>query len=894
MLPSIADAYLKTAPEVLRELRVIPTQGLSSAEATRRAQRLGTNYIPQPKSHTALRIVVERLRDPLVLILIVAATLSYLLGHIGDVVIISVVVIVGSILAYIQVARSERALTRINKHVAPTTTVIRDSRLQKLNPDNLVIGDVITLESGENIPADARILEAQGLSVNESTLTGESADSPKVTHRLASRTPLANRHNMLYRGTVIQSGTARAVITATGTHTEFGRIVQLLKTATPPPSPLQRNLAAIARTIGIGILLAVGAIAAIDYSRGVPILETLRTAVTLAVSVVPENLTIILTITFTIGAIRILKRRGAVRQLTALETLGAATVICTDKTGTLTRGEMTATGFDFLEGTTVNENKLPKNPLHTLALTSLALATDARPASASQTDGHYFGSPTEQTALAFVEKLGLNQTKLLAEWRQLDALAFGANWKYRASLRAHPHQASHVLFVNGAPDILLDASSHALNEHGEVKPLTSAWRHQLQQKISEHAERGERLLAVTVNRHFNRKDITHGDIQNLTFLGVLVIKDPPRPEVAEAIRQTLSAGISVKLVTGDHTATARAIARAVGLPATADTICSGSELAEMNDEELAATIKTATIFARVTPVDKQRLVRLLQQQGNVVAMTGDGVNDAVALKAADIGIAMGSGKDVTREAADLVLLDDNFVTIVSAIRQGRVVRDNIRKIIAFLLSTNAAEIAIFALSLLTRLPFPLLPAQILWINLVTDGTSDIALALEPDEHNVMHRRPEDPTSPLLSRHHFISMIFCGTVLTMATFGLYWYLLEVADAPLAYARTMAFAMLATGSLISVWTWRSFSENLMQRGLFSNKWLPLSAGFSFLLQVAAIYVPLFRTFFQTVPLSLKDWSLVIILALVALLICELRKLWPLPAPLGSKAKLLPGNI
>lgn len=890
----MSDAYLKTAPDVLRELRVVPTEGLSLAEAARRAQQLGTNYIPQPKSRPAWLVFIDRFKDPLVLILVVAGGISYLLNHKTDVIIIAIAILMDATLAYVQIARSERALAKIKEHVSSTTTVRRTGRLQTINADKLVVGDIITLEAGERVPADARLLEAQGLSVNESTLTGESADSPKVTHRLESRTPLANRHNMLYRGTVIQGGTARAVITATGTHTEFGRIVQLLKTATPPPSPLQRNLAATARTVGIGILLVVGIIAAIDYSRGVPVLDTLRTVVTLAVSVVPEDLTVILTITFTIGAIRILKRRGAVRQLTALETLGAATVICTDKTGTLTRGEMTATGFDFLEGTTLNENKLPKNPLQALALTSLALATDARPASANQTDGHYFGSPTEQTTLAFVEKLGLNQTKLLAEWRQLDALAFGANWKYRASLRAHPHQAGHVLFVNGAPDILLDASSHAVNEDGEIKPLTSEWRRQLHQKISEHAERGERLLAVAVNRHFNRKDITHRDIANLTFFGVLVINDPPRPEVAEAIRQTLSAGIKVKLVTGDHAITARAIARAVGLPATADTICSGSELAEMNDDELATTLKTATIFARVTPVDKQRLVRLLQQQGNVVAMTGDGVNDAVALKAADIGIAMGSGKDVTREAADLVLLDNNFVTIVAAIREGRVVRDNIRKVIGFLLSTNAAEIAIFALSLLTRLPFPLLPAQILWINLVTDGTSDIALALEPDERNVMHRRPEDPTRPLFNRHHFFGMTFCGAVLTVATFGLYWYLLEVTGAPLAYARTMAFALLATGSLISVWTWRSFHENLLQRGVFSNKWIFISAGFSFMLQVAAIHVPLFQTFFQTVALSINDWLLVLILALIILLVCELRKLWPLPALVGSKAKLLPGNI
>lgn len=894
MLPSISDAYLKTAPDVLRALRVVPSEGLSTAEASRRASKLGNNYIPPPKARPALAVFIDRFKDPLVVILVAAGVVSYLLHHKTDVVIIAIAILMDSVVAYIQIARSERALARIKDHIMPTTTVLRSGRLQKITSDQLVVGDIITLETGDKVPADARLLEAQGVTVNESALTGESAESVKVTHRLESRTPLANRHNMVYRGTSVQNGSARAVAVAVGTHTEFGRIVQLLKTVTPPASPLQRNLARTGQYVGISIVLAMGLLTAINYAQGIPLLETLHTAVTLAVSVVPEDLTVILTIALTIGAIRILKRQGAIRQLSAIETLGAATIICTDKTGTLTEGTMTATAFDFLNGNTLTEDKAPKTVHETLAILSLMLASDARAASATQTDGHYFGSATERTALAFAEKLGFKQTTALAEWRPLDGLSFSATWKYRASLRTHPRQASNTLFVNGAPDVLLEQSSYVLNEHGEAKPLTSAERKNLHQKIAARAEGGDRLLAVAVNRQFSKKDITHRDIAGLTFLGVLIINDPPRPEVAEAIRYTMGAGIAVKLVTGDHITTARAIAQAVGLPANPDTVITGHELAEMNDEELVTALKTTTIFAHVTPVDKQRIVRLLQQQGNIVAMTGDGINDAVALKAADIGIAMGAGKDVAREAADLVLLDNNFVTIVSAIRQGRVVRDNIRKVIAFLLSTNAAEVAIFALSLFTRLPLPLLPAQILWINLVTDGTSDLALALEPDEHNVMHRRPEHPTAPLFSRHHTFSMIFCGAVLTAATFGLYWYLLNITHTPLAYARTMAFAMLATGSLISVWTWRSFRDSLLKRGLFSNKWIPFSAGFSFLLQLAAIHLPLLQPLFQTVPLSLSDWSIVLTLAVITLFICELRKLWPLPAPVAQRVKLLPGNI
>lgn len=877
--PDTLPAYLRSVDDVARSLKVVVSRGLSAAEVARRQQQYGPNVLPDTTTKPWWALFMSRFTDPLVILLLLAAGLSLLFREFIDAGIIGVAIVLDAGLSFSQVWRSERTLRKLRQQVEQTVTVLRQGTSRRLPASYLVPGDIIIFRAGEKIPADARVCTIKGLAVAEGPLTGESRDVTKSTARLKSRTTLASRHNMVYLGTTVTNGSGIAMVTATGTRSEFGRIAQMLKSQVSPPSPLRKKLQHNGVVIAWIIIGLVVLTAVLGLLQGNSLSQTLRTAITLIVSAIPEDLTVILTIALTVGMVRILRHHGVVRELSSAETLGGATVICTDKTGTLTRGQMSAEYFDTLEGVQVSIKQPPREPLHATALQALALANDAHRLNADSSE--YFGSATERTALAFVEKLGFVQNELRQQWQLRDEITFNPQWKYRASVYAHPTQHHQVLFVVGAPEILLERSSESLRPEGHLDSLSDPRRAQLQAKLHALASQGARLLGVAVQRHYPRTDITHRDIQDLSFLGVLVITDPVRPEARAAIAQTQSAGVAVKLVTGDLETTARAIAGEVGLTVTADAVRTGDELQEMSDQELSAALKRTVVFARVTPLDKQRIIRLLQEQQHVVAMTGDGVNDAVALKSADIGVAMGSGKDIAKDAADLVLLDDNFATIVHAIREGRVIRDNVRKVIAFLLATNVAEVAIFLVSVLLGWPLPLLPAQVLWINLVTDGTSDIALSLEPDERNTMQRPPEHPHTPLISRNILWQIIISGFVITTAAMLLYWYVWYHLALDLAYAQTMVFTFVAVSSLLSTWSFRSLSETVYRRGLWQNPWIIVSGGFSLLLQLAAIYVPTLQRVFGTVPLDGYDWVLLLAGAALTVVLIDLRKLLPLPA-------------
>ncbi|MEX1997691.1 MAG: HAD-IC family P-type ATPase [Candidatus Andersenbacteria bacterium] len=865
--------YRQSARMVTTALRVLPAQGLSSREVARRLQQNGPNIVPSTGQQSLFRLFFARFRELLVLFLIAAAVISWLLGERTDALIIAAVIAMDVLLSFTQVWRTQYTLTKLRQQVSSLAAVIRDGKLHRVPTSYLVPGDIIEFRDGEKIPADARLLRVNGLRVAEAALTGESHDVEKRTTRLVSRTPLGNRYNMVYLGTVVVNGSGQAVVTATGTRTEFGRIAQMLKSQPSPSSPLRRKLEHSGLVIVWIIIALVGFSTLLGLALGQAGQHILHTAITLIVSAIPEDLTLILTIALTVGVSRILRQRGVVQELSAAETLGAATVICTDKTGTLTVGEMQAHHFDCLQGTIVDSTHLPHDPWHALALTGYALAADAH--RISPTVAQYVGSATERTAVAFVENLGFLQQKLRQSWRLRDSISFNPQWKYRATLHDHPTNESRVIFVSGAPEVLLERSSHCLNTDHEPVLLTAARRAKLHQKMERYAARGERLLAMAVRPHYERADLTHDDVAGLTFLGVLIISDPLRPEIRESIHQTQSAGVSVKIITGDYEATARAIARDSGLTVTDEAVCSGEMLQDLSDGELRKIIDQTVIFSRVNPLDKQRIIRALQDRGHIVAMTGDGVNDAVALKVADIGVAMGSGKDIAKDAADLVLLDDNFATIVHAIREGRVIRDNIRKVIAFLLATNVAEVAVFLGSILVQWPLPLLPAQILWINLVTNGTSDMALALEPDERNVMRRSPENPQASLLTTTVGLHIFITGLVFTTFALGLYWYLWHHLTLDLPYTQTMLFTFLAVSSLLSTWSFRSLTDSLYRRGLFQNPWIIVSAGFSFFLQLLAIYLPALQKIFKTVPLDPYDWIIIITLSVTAVVLLDLRK-------------------
>lgn len=879
MTDSNQPLYLQTARQVLLHLRVRTDVGLTETEVKKRRQEYGLNHIPRQKPRSAALIFLDRFKDPLVIFMIIAAAISLALHETADATIIVVAIFLDATLSFWQVWRTHRTLERLRQHVEQQATVIRDGSVKDIPARELVVGDIIELRAGQKVPADARLIRAVGLRIQESALTGESEDVSKVSTSLKSRTPLGNRTNMVYLGTIIMSGEGQAVVTAIGSATEFGKIAQVLKSEVSPRSPLRKKLEQSGQWIAGIIVVLVILFTGYSVFLGESIADAARLATTLIVSAIPEDLTIILTIALTVGVIRILKNQGVVRELSSGETLGAATVICTDKTGTLTVGIMIAEQFDFLSGRILDSGVKPASERESLAYICFALATDAHRAMPQKEE--YIGSATERCALAFVEKVGFIQSELRRKWRLRDTITFSSRWKYRATLHDHPTKSTQTIFVTGAPEVLLERSSSAILPNGEIVPLTSALRHEYQRKMIQHASGSKRLIASAVLDNIENDNLTHSDIAGLTFLGILTITDPIRPEVRGAITETLAAGIAVKLITGDFSVTARSVAQAAGLSANNDAVLEGEILQDLTDDDLAKVVDDIVIFARVEPLDKQRIIRALQKRGHVVAMTGDGVNDAVALNSADIGVAMGSGKDIAKDASRLVLLDDNFATIVHAIREGRVIRDNVRKVIGFLLATNAAEVAIFVVSQIMRMPLPLIPAQILWINLVTDGTSDIALSLEPQESNVMSRPPEHPTASLINKQLVLQIITAGIIMTLFTMSLYIWGYRYQQFDLTYMRTIIFSFVAVTALLSTWSYRSLWESTWQRGLFQNRWLFASAGFSFALQLAAIYTPALQGFFDTTPLFLHDWLIIGAAALLAALLIDVRKvIFPLP--------------
>lgn len=866
------EAYQSSVTDTLNDLRVEASAGLSRKEVIRRLDKFGTNELPRAKRTRLLVLFFDRFRDILVLILIAAAVTSVLIGNIEGAIIIAVAILLDASLSFTQVWRTEKTLAQMRRKTEDTCTVIRDGKAYQVPAHELVPGDIIEFRAGERIAADARIIRASGLKAQEAILTGESSDVSKNTRPLTKAASIADRSNMVFAGTNIVAGNGSAVVTTTGTHTEFGKIAQLLREQRSPDTPLRQKLQTTGLVIGWVLVGSIGLLAGISLLRGQTLLSTFHTAITLAVSAIPEDLTMILTIALTVGVSRILKQGGVVRKLSSGETLGAATVICTDKTGTLTEGKMQATGFHFLQGDVLSPHTPPEEEIHKLAYTGIVLSSDAH--RIGKTEVTYIGSATERTSLAFAEQAGFDQQELRRMWRIRDSITFNTKWKYRAALVDHPTQSTQTLFVVGAPDVLLEKSAQALDTNNHPFDLSGTQREGLQRKIDSLASQGKRLVAVAVRRHLHQVDLTQNDVEGLLFLGVLAITDPVRTDIDKAIKQTIEAGVAIKLITGDHASTAVSVAGQAGIPVNDDAIITGQAMQELSDKELSERLDDLTVFARVEPLDKQRIIRLLQEAGHVVAMTGDGINDAVALKSADIGVAVQSGSDVAREAADLILLDNSFATIVAAIREGRVLRDNVRKVIVFLLATNAAEVAVFFASLFFGLPLPLIPAQILWINLVTDGTSDIALSLEPGEDNVMAHGPEKPNAPLINKNLVSHIIFSGAIMTAATIGLFAYMLATTH-DVVYARTIAFTLMATTSLLTVWSFRSLKQNIVARGLWQNPWVLISTGFSLLLQLIALYLPSARSFFGTVPLSLQDWGIILGIAILAVITIDFRK-------------------
>ncbi|QEW18587.1 Calcium-transporting ATPase [Marinibacterium anthonyi] len=827
--------------------------GLTSAEAARRLIENGENRIGSGRSVSALPILVRNFSSPLVIILLVAAVLAAALGELIDAAAIAVIVVLNAILGFVQEWRAERAIEALRDMLAPMAEVIRDGRPMMLPADELVPGDLVVLSEGQKVPADIRLITAAGLRLDESILTGES-----VPVDLSPQDP----EPRAFMGTMVVGGRGEGVVVATGSATSFGQIARLTEQVGEKTTRLQRQLARLGRQLGFVGMGVAGAILVIGLIAGRDLLDMVLTALSMAVAVVPEGLPVVVTLTLAIGASAMVRQKALLRRLQAAETLGAASVICTDKTGTLTENKMTATvvatpdaryevtgtGYDpagriLRDGQPV---RAADDPDLARLLHAAQVCNDAK--LDRQPDWTMIGDPTEGALIT----LAMKAWAPIPDRNARSAEAPFSSERKRMGVVAPDGAGQPTLCVKGAPEAVLAACSSA-RIGGQDLPLGAEQRNELDALQGSMAEQGLRVIAIAARRAETPEDLKEA---NLTLLGFAGLLDPPRPEVADAVRACHGAGIRVVMITGDSVKTGQAIAAMVGLRA--NRAISGAELDAMDDEALAEAVRQDVIFARTAPIHKTRIVESLQSLGAIVAMTGDGVNDAPALRKADIGMAMGQrGTDVAKEAADLVLLDDNFATILRAIAEGRRQFANIRKFVRYLLSSNSAEATALSLNLLIGGPLILLPFQILWLNLLTDGVSAVALGLEPGEPEQMRRPPLHRDETVLTRKGVLGMAAFGGYMAVACLGLFYHYLPQDE---ILARTVAFTALVLMQEIAVFAFRSDTRSAWAIGMLSNPWLVLAVAGMIGLQALALYWAPLQTILGTVALGWADLGVI----------------------------------
>ena len=877
----LPDWYSLAPDEVRRELDTGP-EGLSSQEAAARLERYGANVLREEARETRLRVFLRQFKSVLIVILIVAAAISFLVGEALDAAAILIIVVLNALLGFSQEWQAGEAIEALKKLLVQHAVVIRDGERQEIDAAGVVPGDLVLLDMGERVPADLFLVEATSLEVDEAPLTGESSPVDKEPGRLPAETPLAERSNMTFAGTTVVNGHGRGIVVATGMQTEFGRIAGLSQRVGDEATPLARQMDRLGRDLG---LIAVG-IAVLAVAVGLlqqrELLEMFLVGVSLAVAVIPEGLPAVVTLTLAIGIKNMMRQNCLIRHLPASETLGAVSVICTDKTGTLTRNEMTVvrvrtpdeefevTGAGYApEGEFLVEGR-PVDPLADrglrLFLRTVLLCNHAAFA-LSEGGWRIFGTPTEGALVVAAAKAGLSRDDAPEAVTE-----FSFNSTRKRMTIVYPGEGGHVAHVKGAPEVLLARSSR-LMVGGSAVPLTGDRRAALLHEIEGYASQGLRVIGAACRTLPAGIEWTADAVEeDLTFLGFAAIVDPPRPEAAEAIRLCRSAGIDVIMITGDNPLTAYTIARDLGL--SSEGALTGADLEAMTDDELASRLKTTKVLSRVTAEHKLRVIGILSRERAVIAMTGDGVNDAPALRKASIGIAMGiKGTDAAKESSDMVLVDDNFASIVAGVEEGRREYDNIARFTRYLLSSNVGEIVAIVGGLLLGLPLILIPVQILWINLVTDGLTALALGLEPAERDVMQRRPRDPDESILTRNAYLVILILGVwlgLLTIYAFSGYY------EVDIDRARTMAFTGLIIFELYNVLNFRSFRFPLYRIGIFSNPALILAILGSLALQAVVVYVPVFNAFLGTAPLALADWGFLALLGLPVLLVGEAYKI------------------
>jgi len=873
---------------VYKKLNTEVTTGLSEKEAEERLHIHGQNKLQEEKATPWPILFLEQFKDFMVIILLVATFVSGLLGEYIDALVIMGIVLVNAILGFVQERKAERSLKALKELSAPEITVFRDGKWTNIASQYAVPGDIVQLENGDRISADIRLIETMRLAIEESSLTGESVASEKNEHIVSnSEAALADQHNMAFAGTMVTRGRGKGVIVHTGMKTEMGKIAHLLQSTESVSTPLQRRLEQLGKILIVGAIFLTILVVLLGIMQGQPAYEMFLAGVSLAVAAIPEGLPAIVTVALALGVQRMIRHKAIVRRLPAVETLGCASVICSDKTGTLTKNDMTVTELwtfsqhvqvegEGIEGKFLSNQKPTKVQKDSADLLTygllcnnaeLQLETSDRKQHVKSSDQFTVsGEPTEVALAVSAARHNVYQQKLTNEWIRLDEIPFDSNRK-RMTVIVRNREGQKFVITKGAPDVLISRCT-SVQVSGEVKSLSMTMRSKWDQTVSRMAKKALRTIAVAVRPLPEGATVGVDIEQDMTLIGLQAMMDPPRPDVKDAIKECREAGIKTVMITGDHVDTAKAVAQSLDMLPEHGSVMTGSQLDQLNDGELKKHVGKTYVFARVTPEHKLRIVQAMQQNGHVVAMTGDGVNDAPALKAADIGVAMGkTGTDVAKEAAALVLADDHFSTIKAAIAEGRTIYDNIRKFIRYMLASNVGEILVMLFALLLGLPLPLVAIQILWINLVTDGLPAMALGVDRAENDVMKRAPRHPKEGIFARGLGVKIITRGFLIGAVTLiGFVVTLYGTAGIPdLTKAQTVAFTTLVVAQLIHVFDCRS-EYSVFHRNPFSNKALVVAVVLSFVMMLAVIYVPFLQPIFYTTALSLNEWFLIVGLAAI----------------------------
>ena len=877
----MTDWHMLRADEVTLKLETDPGEGLSREEAQRRLEAYGPNELSAAGSVSPWSVLLTQFKNVLIIILLIATAISASLGHETEAIVITVIVLFAVILGFVQEYRAERSMEALREMAAPEAHVIRDGREGRIPAREVVPGDLVLLNAGNRVPADIRLVEAVNLRMEESVLTGESVPTAKETEPSdAPDLELADRRNMVYAGTTVAYGRGRGIVTATAMETEFGRIARMVSTVEVRRTPLQDNLDRLGRILAWAAGGIVAIIVVLGLARGQPPVEMLLFGIALAVAAVPEALPAVVTISLAIGVRRMVRRNVLIRRLPAVETLGSTSVVFTDKTGTLTRDEMTVRavhaagktwkiigeGYDpegafLIDG----EEAVPSETLAAL-LKGAALASDARLEKDAQGRWELKGDPTEGALVVAAAKAGMDKEALDEAFPRVDEVPFSSESKRMTTLHETPQGT--VAFAKGAPEVIL-GSCTGMDKGGEWVDLDDEAREDLLRRAREMAEDALRVLAIAYKPGADRENAE----QEMTFLGLVGMIDPPRSEAADAVRICRAAGIRVRMITGDHPITARAVAAEVNILGEKD-VLTGAELEGMTADRLAAEAESREVYARVSPAHKLRVVKALQEKGEVVAMTGDGVNDAPALRKADIGVAMGiAGTDVSREAADMTLLDDNFASIVAAVEEGRGIFENIRKYLMYLISSNIGEILLMAGAVLSGLPLPLSAVQILYVNLATDGLPALALSVDPPAADLMRRPPRDPRTGIFTSP-VVFLILLGGVWSAAVNLVAFAAMLHRGFPVELAMSVIFVSLVLIEFLKAYNFRSDRESVFRRP-FANRWLNLAILWEVALLFLVMTIPFLRTAFGMHILTPEDWFIPVALAVTVIPVLETGK-------------------